>query len=280
MHKLIICFACITAVLLPMQAARQSGRVFPANMGLLLLARADDGVALAADGAQVNADGTTSQTQKIFAVGKSGAVALAGTTVFQDPVNKPVRSQVDASAVAATWLEAHPQVTIDAAERELTKTLLDKLNQFFSTRSPGANSGTYKLAVIFAGYADGKLSLKGTKFLLPAVKGKPLRTEPIPGEPAAGEMWAFGAVRVEQELMSGSSVSLKKFKGEPSLQKIRSAQSGNASSADYINAFDTILRATESPEGKKFAGGNAVVAPPNKFATISAKDGFAWNQPH
>ena len=277
MHKLSIFFACIAAMLLPTQAARQSGRVFPAPTGLLLLARSSDGVALAADGVQVNADGTTSQAQKIYPVGKSGAVALAGTTAFQDPVNKPVRSQVDASAVVAIWLEAHPHATVDTAERDLTQALAEKLNQYFSTRSPGANSGTYKLAIVFTGYADSKLFVKGTEFLLPAVKGKPLRAEPISGEPGTGDIWAFGAIRVEQELMSGSSASLKKFNAEPALQKVRSAQSRSASSADYINAFDTMLRAAESTEGKKLAA--SIVAAPNKFATISAKDGFAWSQP-
>jgi hypothetical protein len=280
MHRMMVCFACITALLAPMKTIRQSGRVFPAHTGLLLVARNHDGVALAADGAQVNADGTISQAQKIFQVGKFGAVALAGSTSFQDPVSKPVRGQVDAAGLTAAWLNAHAQATVDTAERELTAVLARELNQFFSTRNPGASAGGYNLAVIFAGYADGKFFLKGTKFFLTATKAKPVRTEPISDGPAAGEVWAFGVVSVEKVLMAGNSAALTKFAAEPAVQKIRSGTQESAAITDYMQAFDTILQATESPEGKKIAGGKPAVAAPNKIASISMKDGFAWSQPH
>ena len=92
-------------------------------------------------------------------------------------------------------------------------------------------------------------------------------------------MWVFGQSRVEQALITGSSLSVSKFRAEASIKKLRSSRPADLSLQDYVNAFDTILRATESPEGKKMIVGKLAVAPPNKFAIVS-KDGFAWSKSH
>jgi hypothetical protein len=47
---------------------------------------------------------------------------------------------------------------------------------------------------------------------------------------------------------------------------------------DFVNLFDTILRAAESEEGKKFDHGSSIVASPNQLSTISQKDGFVWKK--
>ena len=113
---------------------------------------------------------------------------------------------------------------------------------------------------------------------MPLAKGKPMRAETFSMDAKPGAMWIFGQANVEQELINGKSNALKSFKAESSIKKFHSAPSRELAAQDYVNIFDTVLRASESPEGKKLVAGKPAVALPNKLATITSKDGFAWSK--
>jgi len=277
MPILILFLAWITSIATPTRETASAARVFPSTTGLILITSTQEGIAIAADGASWNADGTVSQAQKLFPVGKTGAVAVAGTVSIQDPVTRPVREEVNVSRITAAWLDAHPDATLDVATREINAAVTEATAKYFSTRTAGADMGRYKFALIFAGFSDGKSVINATRYYMPLAKGKGMRTEPIKGEIKTGQLWVFGQSRVEQALLTGSSASLTKFRAEASIKKLHSSRPAEITLQDYVNAFDTVLRATESTEGKKMIVGKVAVAPPNKLATIS-KDGFAWSK--
>lgn len=224
------------------------------DAGLAVLARAGDGFALAGDGAQLNADGTISQTQRVFQVGKNGALLIAGTTSFQDPVNKPVRRQVDVSAISARWLDAHRDADLNTAEQEITAQVLNGLKAFLPARRKSASTAATKLRVvlIFAGYVNGQPLVKGTKFRVAGVRSGPVQTQAISGLPRTGEVWAFGVSAVEPELA-------KAVKGR------------NDSAADYAKSFDTVLKTGEKTQSKR-----VVMGGPDKLAIVSEGEGFSW----
>src|SRR5947209_14327201 len=279
MPTLILLLAWITSLSTPARETAPAARVFPSPSGLILIASTPEGIAIAADGASSNADGTISQAQKLFSIGKSGAVAVAGTVSIQDPVTRPAREEVNVARITAAWLDAHPDATLDVATREISAAVTEATTKYFSTRDPGAAMGRYKFALVFLGSANGKPVIHVTRYYVPLGRGKAMRAEPLTGEARTGQVWVFGQSRVEQALITGSSVSLSKFRAEASIKKLRSSRPADLSLQDYVNAFDTILRATESPEGKKMIVGKLAVAPPNKFAIVS-KDGFAWSKSH
>ena len=277
MPIIVFFLAWITSLSTPARETAPAARVFPSSTGLILISSMHDGIAVAADGASSNADGTVSQAQKLFPVGKAGAVAIAGTVSIQDPVTRPVREEVNVSRITAAWLDAHPDATLDGAAKEITAAIADATTKYFSTRAPGADMGRYKFALIFMGSSEGKPVIHATRHYMPLGKGKPMRTESVTGEAKTGQLWVFGQSRVAQALLSNSSASLPKFRAEASIRKLHSSRPADLTLQDYVNAFDTVLRATESTEGKKMIVGKVAVAPPNKLATIS-KDGFAWSK--
>ena len=274
MLKIIVSFASLISLAVPAREATPPPRVFPGTVGLVLLASAQDGFAVATDGASANADGTLSQAQKLFPVGKNGAIAFAGTVSIQDPVDRPVREELNVTRIASVWLDAHPDASVDAAGQEINALVSQAATKYFSSRAPGAALGRFKFALIFAGFAGGKPVLNATRYYMPLAKGKPMRAETFSMDAKPGTMWIFGQANVEQELINGKSSALKSFKTETSIKKFHSAPSRELAAQDYVNIFDTVLRASESPEGKKLVAGKPAVALPNKLATITSKDGF------
>jgi hypothetical protein len=285
MSKLILPLICLLS--LPSLLAQTSERerehkkihVVIGHGGLVLLAGTPEGFALASDGSSFNADGTVSLADKLMAVGRQGAVALAGTVAIQDPVGRAVREEVNVSRVIGAWLQAHPGVELDAANREINAAITGTLTNFYATRDPGADANKYKFEIIFAGFAGGQPSILRTRYFIPGARGGKPRAEAIATSFKPGQLLAFGPVRVKDELLSGKSDSLKTFKAEAPVTKFRSAAPGTLTLQDYIGLFDVILRAAESEEGRKFETSGAIVAPINAFATVTAAEGFARKKP-
>lgn len=267
----------LLTTLLAQPAPAPQPHLYPGRTGLTLIALAKDGFALATDGAQFNADGTISEVQKIFPIGKTGAAVLAGQVSVQDPVTRPVREEFNAARITELWLNAHHDATFENASQELSALILKAGNRFFSTRNPGRAAGTYTFAVMFVNYADGKPTLLGARYFIPAAPRKPMRTVSISATPLSGDVWIFGLVKTSQKLLTGNSVALKKYQADPAMVKARASRS-QVSAQDFLSAFDVALQATESPEGKTSDPGHAVIAPPNRLATITVNAGFSFGK--
>ena len=246
--------------------------------GLVLITCTHDGFALAADGSSFNADGTVSIAEKLLPVGKQGALAFGGTVAIQDPVGKAFREEVNVSRIAAAWLQAHPDVALDAAGREINSVVNAAVTKFFFTRDPGSDAAKYKFSIILAGFVNDKPVITETRYFIPTAKGNAPRTSRVAGNINPGAVVVAGSPKVEAELLRGSSSALPDFKKDPAIARLRASRPENLSSQEFIAVFETILRAAESEEGKRFDGTGAVVAPPHKFATITAKEGFAWRR--
>lgn len=261
-------------------AARESApapHIVPAKVGLVLVGVTQDGFVLAADGSSLNADGRVSQEQKLFQLGKSGALALTGTVSMQDPIGARVREEVNIARIAGAWAAAHPEVDAQTADREINSEIAAALNKFLSTRDLGAGRSRFKFGVITAGLRGDKPVVITTRYFLPTIKGKPARTEQTSVAAQAGDLWIFGSSAAPTEMLIGKTNSLKTFKDEPAVQKFRSAAKAGLSGQEYINFFDAVFRAAESDEGKKMDGKRAIIAPPNRFASISPS-GFSWSK--
>jgi hypothetical protein len=269
---------CLLSSLALMGQTSEMVHVFPGHTGLVLIAATRDGFAVAADGAQSNADGTSSEVQKLFPVGKHGAIAVAGSVSIQDPVDRPVREEVNISRIAKSWLDSHPDAGLEMANSEINNLVSQTLAKFFSTRNPGAQAGKYAFTVICIGFADGKALIAGTKYSMPLARGKAAHTEKLPANIKPGVIWEHGSGKVLEELASGKTPALKAFKAEPSVKKFRTSAAPDLSPQDFINLFDTVLRAAESEEGKKLDRGSPIIAPPNRLAIVSAQDGFTWKK--
>jgi hypothetical protein len=274
----IIVFACLLSSLAFAQETSDVVRVASERVGLVLVAETRDGFAVATDGAQFNADGTPSEVQKLFQVGKYGAIAFAGNVSIQDPVDRPVREEVNISRIAKSWLDNHPDTTLETANSEINNLVSQTLVKFYSTRKPGAQAGKYVFAIIWVGFVDDKGLIAGTRYYIPLARGKAARAEKFITKLKTGGIWCQGSQRVLEELVSGQSPGIKEFKAEPSVKKRRSSAAQDLSTQDFINLFDTILRASESNEGKKLDRSAPIVTPPNRLAIISEKDGFAWKK--
>lgn len=259
--------------------ARDSARaphVVPAKVGLVLIGATQGGFAVAADGSSLNADGRVSQEQRLFQAGKQGVLALAGSVSIQDPMGKRIREEVNIGRIASAWLAAHPDVDLQTADREINTAVAAALNKFLSTRPPGAGGGAFKFGVVAVGFVDGKPAVIVTRYFMPGVNRKTVRSERTSAPATAGDMWIFGSSSVPMELLTGKPNTLEKFKADPAVRKFRAASNASLVEQDYLGLFDHILRAAESDQGKKLDGRRAIVAPPNRFATLTAKDGFAW----
>lgn len=277
MIRPILLVLCLTAVAAQPRPTTHP-HLYPGSTGLTLMALANDGIAVASDGAQLNADGTISEVQKIFPIDKTGAAVLAGQVSTQDPVTRPVREEFNASRIVELWLNAHPDASFEMAQRDLSALILQAANRFFSKRHFGAEAGKYRFSLLFASYAGGQASLSGSRYFIPAVEGQPMRTEAISAAPRIGEMWMFGLVKTPQELLAGNSAALKRYKADPAISKFRSADPDRLSAQDLLSVFDVVLQATESPEGRKVDPGKSVIAPPNRLATITEKNGFSFGK--
>jgi hypothetical protein len=275
MPKMIFLACLLSSLALAGQTAERV-HVFPDRTGLVLFASTHEGFAVATDGAQANADGTASEVQKLFQVGKYGAIALAGSVSIQDPIDRPVREEVNASRIVKAWLDSHPDAGLDLANREINSLVSQTVTKFFSSRNPGAQAGKYAFAILSVGFVDGKPLTAGNRYFIPLSKGKPARAERISATASSEFVWGHSRMSVVTELLGGKSAALKEFKSEPSVKKFHSSAHQSLSTQDFVNLFDTILRAAESEEGKKFDHGSSVVAQPNRLAIIFQKDGFVW----
>lgn len=287
MSKFVLSILCLLS-LLPSARAQESKRererehkavrVTIGHGGLVLIAMANDGLAVATDGSSFNADGTVSLADKLLDVGGHGALAFGGTVSIQDPIGRAVREEVNVSRLAAAWLKAHPEIGLEAANRELNAEIAASVTKFFSTRDPGPQANKYQFDVIFAGYVDGKPSVLGTRYFLPKIRGGKPRTESIPAPAKIGNLFAVGPVGAKNELLAGKSAALSTFKAEAPVAKFRSSRPETLSASDFTGLFDVILRAAESAEGKKLEPGGGIVAPRNSFAIVTAA-GFEWKKP-
>jgi hypothetical protein len=282
MSKLILPLLCLMSLLASAGEKEREHRKIKlviGHGGLVLLAGTPEGFALAADGSSFNADGTVSLADKLMAVGKRGALALGGTVAIQDPIGRAVRQEVNVSRFAAAWLQAHPDLEIEAASQQLNAAVEETLAKFFATRDPEAGAGKYQFELIFAGFSGGQAKVLRTRYYLPKAKGGKARTETIAVAVKPGQVLAFGPERVKEELLRGKSNALKAFKAEAPVKKFREpAAPGTFSLQDYIALFDVILRAAESEEGKKLEAAEGIVAPPNAFATVTAGEGMVWKK--
>lgn len=248
---------------------------------LFLAAYTPYGFALAADGASLAPDGKVRQAQKMFQVGKSGAIAFVGYPTVQDSGDR--KEEVDAVAIGTKWAAAHPDADIRIANTEINSIIASSWTRFFATRDPGEAAGQMRLRVICIGLADGAPVAIRTKYFVPEGSGKSTRTEVLASmEPARPDLpWILelGKWKTAEELTAGKSPAFRSFKSEPPMQKFRLSRGNGLSLQDFVRTFDVILRATESEEGKQFDTDPAVVGPPNRFALIEPVKGFSWTSP-
>jgi hypothetical protein len=240
--------------------------------GLVLVAYTRGTFAFGADGASANADGTVSEVQKIFPVGKHGAVLFSGATSIQDPVERPVRQQLNIVRIAKIWLDAHPDADLPTAGHEICDAVSHAVTTFFAQRDPGIEAGHYKFTIVFAGFVEGKAVVMTTAYGIP-LKGAVARTQTASDEATPGRIWMFGESDVAERLLRGDDGLLKEFQAEPGPVKYRTDREKMADS-DYLSLFGTMLRASESAEGRQARHGMRPVAPPNRFAILTVEDGL------
>lgn len=276
MRKTILLAILLNSVALLAQTNKP--RVIPGRVGIVLIAASNDGFAVATDGAQFNADGTASEAQKLFQVGKLGAILFAGNVSIQDPVDRPVREEVNVARIAKGWLDSHPDATPETASSEINNLILQTLTKFFSARKPGRQAGAYLFRVISVGISGGKLQMTGQNYFMPSVQGKAPRTEKTSGSFKPGEFQGEGDGNIVAELLGGKSAAFKQFREAPAIKKFHATQPEHLSAEDFVDVFNVVLTAAESEQGKKFSHGASIVSPPNRFAIISSKDGFVWKK--
>jgi hypothetical protein len=275
-RKILLCIFSFTSLLSGVDVHPVPHRVaaYSFHEGLVLIGRAHDGVALASDGAVLNADGTVSEIQKIFPVGKYGAAAFAGSLSIQDPVGAPVREEVNVVRIASGWLDAHGDATVAFANQEINALVADALKKFFSTRDPAA-SNKKTFAIIFVDTSK-SISRTATFYELPPAKGKPPSTRVMTDSTNREAMWIFGELKVQRELLKLNSTLLPGFQRDSSVKRIQGQTTSELSTTDYLSFFNSVLQAEESTQGRRLAGKDFHIAPPNRFATLTEADGFAW----
>jgi hypothetical protein len=187
-----------------------------------------------------------------------------------------VREEVNVGRIAGPWLAARPDADLQTADREVNAAVAAAMNKFLATRSPGSERGAFTFAIIAAGSVDGKPTLIATRYFMPEPKGKTMRAERTLSVAQPGEIWIFSRSSVPLELLNGKSNTLEQFRGDATIKKFRSSQNSGLAEQDYLILFDRILKASESDQGKKLDGKRAIIAAPNRFAIVTAKDGFSW----
>lgn len=251
--------------------------VVPARVGMVLIGATPQGFALATDGSSLNADGRVSQEQRLFQAGKHGAILIAGSVSTQDPVGGRVREEVNVGRIASQWLAAHPDSDLQTADRELNAAVTSAINKFLFTRNAGTQGGAFRFSILAVGFVSGKPTLISTRYFMPRAKGKAMRTERTSAVAQPGEIWIYSRSSVPLELLTGKSNTLEQFRSDPAVEKFRSSQSADLAKQDYLALFDRILKASESDQGKELDGNRAIVAPPNRFATVTVEGGFNWS---
>jgi hypothetical protein len=245
---------------------------------LVLVAYTRGTFVFGADGASANADGTVSEVQKIFPVGKNGAILFSGATSIQDPVERPVRQQLNIVRIAKTWLDAHPDADLPTAGHEIYRAVSQALTTFFAQRDPGIEAGHDKFTIVFVGFVEGKAVVMTTAYGIPR-KGAVARTQTASDQATPGRIWMFGQSDVAERLLRGDRGPLEKFQAEPGPVKYHTHRD-KMTDSDYLSLFGTMLRASESAEGQQAHHGLGPVAPPNRFATLTVKDGLKAQEEH
>jgi len=262
MRKTVLLLSLLISLMLSARPAQPVPHFVAAKVGVVLIGTGSDGLALAADGSSLNADGRISQEQKLFPAGKQGAVAIAGAVSLQDPVGRRVREEVNVARIAGEWLAGHADLDIKAADHDLNATVAAAVNRFVSKRDPGTQKGAFKFAIVSAGFLDDKPVVMVTRYFLPMVQGKPMRTERTVTPAKAGELWILGSAGLRAASLERKSAVFTTATKDPAVR-------------NYINLFHQILRTAES-------GGSGVTnrtAPPNRLATVTLKEGFAAASP-
>jgi len=275
MHKVLLIF--LVCIMATAAERRPAPHVVPAKVGMVLIGASSQGFALATDGSSLNADGRVSVEQRLFQAGKNGAIAIAGSVSIQDPLGRKVREEVNIGRIASGWLTEHPDSDLQTVDRELNAAVASAMNKFLSTRNAGANAGKFQFGIVAAGFADGKPTLIATRYFMPMAKSKTIRSERTSAVAQPGEIWIYSQSAVPSALMAGRSNSLEQFRNDPAVKKFHSSQNPVLTEKDYLVLFDRILQASESEQGKKLDGKNAIVAPPNRFATVTSTAGFSWS---
>ena len=275
MHKtLLIVFVCVLAT-----AGERfpAPHVVPARVGMVLIGATPQGFALATDGSSLNADGRVSQEHRLFQAGKHGAILIAGSVSTQDPVGGRVREEVNVGRIASQWLAAHPDSDFQTADRELNAVVTSAMNKFLFTRNAGKQSGAFRFGILAVGFVSGKPTLIFTRYFMPRATGKAMRIERTSAVAQPGEIWIYSQSSVPLRLLTGKSNTLEQFRSDQAIEKFRSSQSSDLAEQDYLALFDRILQASESDQGKELDGNRAIVAPPNRFATVTLEGGFSWS---
>lgn len=275
MHKPLLIF--LVCVLATAGERFPAPHIVPARVGMVLIGASPRGFALATDGSSLNADGRVSQEQRLFQAGKHGAILIAGSVSTQDPIGARTREEVNVGRTASQWLAAHPNSDLQTADRELNAAVTSAMNKFLFTRNAGTRSGAFQFAILAAGFADGKPTLIATRYFMPTAKGKAMRIERTSAVAQPGEVWIYSRSSVPLKLLAGKSNALEQFRSDPAVEKFRSSQNSDLAEQDHLALFDRILKASESDQGKQLDGKRAIVAPPNRFATVTLEGGFSWS---
>jgi hypothetical protein len=187
MRKFIFVFACITTVFAQRTQKQAPLNFVPSRTGLVLIGIGSDGVALATDSAQVNADDTTSQADRIFPIGKEGAVLIAGTTSIQDPLKRRVREELNISTIVAKWVGSHPETSLETADRALNDEISKAATEFFLSRAQALRSNRYEFEIISVGMSEGNPRLIQKHYTLPPTKARHV-SDGTSAWPKPGEM--------------------------------------------------------------------------------------------
>src|SRR5262249_44563015 len=152
--------------------------------------------------AMLGQDGRIVEVQKIFQVGKAGAITLVGNLKVE--VQGSPEDNVDVLTITKDWLQSRPAADIEQANTEINALIKASLTRFFAARDPGTDAGSYKFRVICVGRQNGQAVAKRTKYFMPEKAGGPWRTEQT-GDFQEGRVLAFGKWMVQEELMGGKS---------------------------------------------------------------------------
>ncbi len=251
---------------------------------LVIVGFTRQGITLASDGLSRNDDGTESKhVQKIFPLGRLGAVTFVGRTKVVARKKSIAVSQVDVVEVSQRWLLEHPDVRVKAANDSFNEVIAESLTELFSrykTDSPPRKKPF--LHTILTGYSGSSQVIFTNHFYQPPAQGLPVKVKTDYAEPKPGELWIFATPRVCNELTAGTSDVLRKYKAEPIIELYRKrkrlSQEYKFTLAEFLLVSDVCLRATESEEGRAFDREAVGVGPPNSFAKITPDHGFMWEQ--
>lgn len=203
----------------------------------LLASYSSDGFALASDGKVQHPDGTQSEAKKIFRVGNLGAAGMEGSVRVQELTGSKITAAVDVPTILEHWLSDHPNANIETANHEVVAMLVSEFKKFFDTRNPGADAGSFRFRLVFWGFVDHKPLWLFNKFYVPTQSGEAPRVDTARTTPKAGNIWAWGAWLIQEELMGGTSPQLQSYKENPSIKLIRQSAKETISKEQFLKVL-------------------------------------------